>query len=35
MSAMGMLNPLTGAIVHNISSLIVVTNAALLYERKI
>lgn len=35
MSAMGLLNPLTGAIVHNISSLIVVTNAALLYERKI
>ena len=35
LSAMGVLVPMTGAIVHNIASLIVVTNAALLYERKI
>ncbi len=35
MSAMGLLVPMTGAIVHNITSLIVVLNSALLYERKI
>lgn len=35
MSTFGLLIPITGAIVHNIASLIVVTNAALLYERKI
>ena len=35
LSAMGILNPLTGAIVHNIASIIVVANAALLYEKKI
>ena len=35
LSALGFLNPLTGAIVHNIASLIVVLNAAMLYERKI
>lgn len=35
LSALGFLNPLTGAIVHNIASIIVVGNAALLYEKKI
>ena len=35
LSAMGILNPLTGAIIHNISSIIVVSNGALLYDRKI
>lgn len=35
LSALGLLNPLTGAIVHNIASIIVVGNAALLYEKKI
>ena len=35
MSAMGLLIPLTGAIVHNIASILVVSNAALLYERKV
>lgn len=34
-SAMGILNPLTGAIVHNIASILVVSNAYLLYKRKI
>ena len=32
-SAMGLLNPVTGALVHNVSSILVVLNAALLYDR--
>ncbi|MCD8024923.1 MAG: cation-translocating P-type ATPase [Candidatus Gastranaerophilales bacterium] len=35
LSAFGILVPLTGAIVHNLASIIVVGNAALLYDRKI
>lgn len=35
LSALAVLNPVTGAIVHNISSILVVSNAALLYDRKI
>lgn len=35
LSAMGVLIPVTGAIVHNIASIIVVLNAAMLYEKKI
>jgi len=35
LSAFGILNPITGAIVHNIGSVIVVLNAALLIDRKI
>lgn len=35
LSALAILNPVTGAIVHNISSILVVSNAALLYDRKI
>lgn len=34
MSVMGLLNPITGALVHNIGSVLVVLNAALLYDRK-
>ncbi|MGL5271551.1 MAG: heavy metal translocating P-type ATPase [Selenomonadaceae bacterium] len=34
MSVMGLLNPITGAIVHNVGSVLVVLNAALLYDRK-
>ncbi|MBX7077001.1 MAG: cation-translocating P-type ATPase [Methanobacteriaceae archaeon] len=33
-SVMGLLNPVTGALVHNIGSCIVVANAGLLYDRK-
>lgn len=35
LSALAILNPVTGAIVHNVSSILVVSNAALLYDRKI
>lgn len=34
-SVMGWLNPVTGALVHNAGSVLVVLNAALLYDRKI
>lgn len=34
LSAMGLLNPVTGALVHNVGSVLVVLNAALLYDRK-
>ena len=33
-SVLGLLNPVTGAIVHNAGSCLVVLNAALLYDRK-
>lgn len=33
-SIYGLLNPVTGALVHNVSSLLVVINAALLYDRE-
>lgn len=35
MSVMGMLTPITGALVHNAGSVLVVLNAARLYERKL
>ncbi len=35
LSALGVLNPVTGAIVHNFASILVVSNAALLYDKKI
>lgn len=35
LSVMGLLNPITGALVHNAGSVLVVLNAALLYDRKI
>ena len=35
LSIFGLLNPVTGALVHNAGSVIVVLNAALLYDRKI
>lgn len=34
MSVLGLLNPVTGALVHNAGSVLVVLNAALLYERR-
>lgn len=34
LSVMGILNPITGALVHNVGSVLVVLNAALLYDRK-
>lgn len=34
LSVMGVLNPITGALVHNAGSVLVVLNAALLYDRK-
>lgn len=34
MSVLGLLNPVTGALVHNAGSVLVVLNAALLYDRK-
>lgn len=34
LSAFGVLNPVTGALVHNAGSVLVVLNAALLYDRK-
>jgi cation transport ATPase len=33
LSVMGLLNPITGALVHNAGSVLVVLNAALLYDR--
>ena len=35
LSVLGMLNPITGALVHNAGSVLVVLNAALLYDRKL
>ncbi len=35
LSLLGLLNPVTGALVHNAGSVLVVLNAALLYDRKI
>ncbi len=35
LSVLGLLNPVTGALVHNAGSVLVVLNAALLYDRKI
>ena len=35
LSCFGVLNPVTGALVHNLGSTLVVLNAALLYDRKI
>lgn len=35
LSVIGLLNPVTGALVHNVGSVLVVLNAALLYDRKI
>lgn len=35
LSVLGLLNPVTGALVHNLGSVLVVLNAALLYDRKI
>jgi len=34
LSVLGLLNPVTGALVHNIGAVLVVLNAALLYDRK-
>ena len=34
MSVLGLLNPITGALVHNVGSVLIVLNAALLYDRK-
>ena len=34
LSVLGILNPVTGALVHNAGSVLVVLNAALLYDRK-
>ena len=34
LSVLGVLNPVTGALVHNAGSVLVVLNAALLYDRK-
>lgn len=34
LSVMGLLNPITGALVHNVGSVLVVLNAALLYDHK-
>lgn len=33
LSVLGFLNPITGALVHNAGSVLVVLNAALLYDR--
>lgn len=35
LSTIGLLNPLLGAIIHNLGSILVILNAALLYDRKI
>ena len=35
LSVLGLLNPITGALVHNAGSVLVVLNAALLYDRKL
>ncbi|MHD0318483.1 heavy metal translocating P-type ATPase [Fusobacterium sp. THCT1E2] len=34
LSVMGLLNPISGALVHNVGSVLIVLNAALLYDRK-
>ena len=34
LSSLGLLTPITGAIVHNVGSVLVVLNAALMYDRK-
>ena len=34
LSVLGLLNPVTGALVHNVGSVLIVMNAALLYDRK-
>ena len=34
LSIMAILNPITGALVHNVSSVLIVLNAVLLYDRK-
>jgi cation transport ATPase len=34
LSILGVLNPVTGALAHNVGSVLVVLNAALLYDRK-
>jgi len=34
LSVLALLNPITGALVHNVGSVLVVLNAALLYDRK-
>jgi cation transport ATPase len=34
LSVLGLLTPVTGALVHNVGSVLVVLNAALLYDRK-
>ena len=34
LSVMGLLNPITGALVHNVGSVLAVLNATLLYDRK-
>jgi len=34
LSVLALLNPVTGALVHNVGSVLVVLNAALLYDRK-
>jgi cation transport ATPase len=33
LSSFGLLNPITGALVHNVGSVLVVLNAALVYNR--
>ena len=35
LSVLGLLNPVTGALVHNAGSVLVVLNAAMLYQKKI
>jgi cation transport ATPase len=34
LSVVGILNPISGALVHNVGSVLVVLNAALLYDRR-
>jgi len=34
LSVLGLLNPITGALAHNVSSVAVVLNAAVMYDRK-
>ena len=35
LSVMGFLTPVLGALVHNVGSVVVILNAAMLYERKV
>ena len=35
LSIIALLNPVTGALVHNVGAILVVLNAALLYDRKL